>query len=887
MNRKHLVRSSRFALATTILAGNGVRRIVMFTAALLCAALPASAGKFRLAPSHPVPDLFIVVLNEGVARHPLRAPADLPDAAQVAKALGKAHGGQIEEVWEHAIRGFVIRMPEARARKLANDPRVKSVEQGTSLLSAPVTHCYDTTEVYGQFWRDTRPLPTGSPQTITCADPDPANDTSGTGPDPDCKDNWGLDRIGQITGRDGSYAYANTGSGVHVYVMDTGVLWTHREFENRVSGGVDASVNPPVAGTAANTTDCLGHGTHVAGILAGKTFGVAKNASIHPVYIFGCGRPNDGTNQQKFIRALDWIVQDVTKGTPSTLDDVRPAIVNWSGGNDNATTIDTGVQTAVQGVINANITLVQAAGNQAGAHSSTATLQDACDISMGRYVPDAIIAGGTDAHDGRWVRGTTAPDTDWCSDGDCGSNIGSCVDIWSPARFVMSSSQYDDPNVAGRDNDETCQLSGTSMAAPHVAGAAAIYLQSNPSATPAQVARALRSRGIWGQLDDSAANPTYIGRDSDNVLVWADTRSTGDTAPEAAFTVSCPGRQCVFTSTSTDDGTITTTEWRFSDNTTATGTTVTKTFAANSTNSVVMMVRDNTSKTDHLRQTAISVNADAPPVASFTYTCTGTSCTFTSTSTDDGTISTLGWDFGDSTNGSGSPVTHSYASTGTYTVTLTATDSVGQTGTSSQEIVLNLGAPTGAAATWNGTAVTITWTAASGAESHDLYRKDSASAWAFVKNVTGATTNTTTDVPLTSANGVVLYRVVARSGSVSSDPSNHDSAYVGTFTNDPINDPVTAQPADVKAEHVTEMRNVVNGLRTLAGQAHLYSADEVDPANLRSTIVDDTQWTTLMTNLNSARAGVGLPAVGWTDTTPAVDVVIDESHIVSLRAGAK
>ena len=665
---------------------------VLVVAGLLTIALPAAAGTFKPAPEKGVQDVYIVVLEDRVARKTKEAASGRPTVAELASLLGRAHGGTVQETWEDGLHGFVVRLPEARARKLAEDPRVKSVEQDFA-ISAPVTHCYDTAGNFGSFWNDPRPLPPSAPstQTLDCDNPDPEADGNPPG-NPRCRDNWGIDRIDQNSGRNELFTFANNGTGVHVYVLDTGVRWSHREFLNaagtttRVTGGVDASRidgnGNPFPGNASNTNDCHGHGTHVTGIIAGRTFGIAKNAAIHPIYIFGCNNPA-GSFVQAVVRGLNWMIADVVNNNR------RPAIVNWSGGNTLQTAQNDAIRDVLQNAINANITVVQAAGNQSGAYSNANlnALTDSCSISFGGRVPDVIVAGGIDYYDGRWVRRTTSPDLEWCQGGDCGSNVGSCIDLWAPATHVLASNYTGDAT--------TCQLSGTSMAAPHVTGAAAVYLQSNPNATPAQVDRALRSRGLWGQLNTDSNNGNYIGRDSDDVLVFSDTRTTGDTAPVASFNPVCPGRQCLLDATgSTDDNAGIAYLWRFPDGTTSTAATLRKTFAASSTNSVILRVTDSTGKTDHLLRT-FTVNADAPPSASFTFTCTAATCTFDSggSSDDGGVIASRTWNFGDGNTGSGTVVTHTYASSGTRTVTLTVTDPPGQVGQQQQAVTVTANPP--------------------------------------------------------------------------------------------------------------------------------------------------------------------------------------------------
>lgn len=851
--------------------------IALCMALLLCT-VNAEAAKFAKAPKNGVVDEYIVVIAEGAVRKPGRPESSLPRAAQLAQLLGVLHGGQVSEVWEDALQGFVIRMSEAKARKLAEDPRIASVEQNF-WISSPVGDCY-----YGTAWQDTRtlPSPTSSPQSLTCTDPDPLNDTGGSTTAPACKDNWGIDRIDQTNwARNNSYSFVNNGSNVHVYVMDTGIQWSHRELKNaagvtRVSGGVDARSNPVVAGNSTNTDDCYGHGTHVAGIIGGRTYGVAKNALLHPVRTIGCA--TDPLSNAEFIdrtiRGLNWIAGEVTskRATFGTW----PSVVSWSGGNGTAFVQNTALRTAVANVVDNDVTLVQAAGNQSGDYnpSNPALLKDACLWSFGGDVPKVIVAAGMDHNDGRWTRRPTldADDARYCGS-DCGSNAGSCVDIWAPSAHVISSNMNGD--------DWACRLSGTSMAAPHVAGVVAVYLQSNPSATPTQVANALRSRATWNALQSSASSANYIGRDSDNALLFSDTRSTGDTAPVASFTATCPGRQCNLNATaSTDDVSIASHTWRFGDGTTGTGSTLQHTFPANFSGEIVLKVTDGTGKTDHLLK-SVSVNADAPPVASFTFSCTGLSCSFNSSgSTDDQSIASRAWTFGDSSSGTGTSPSHTYPTSGAFVVELTVTDNAGQTAKQSQTIGADLKTPANVLATASGATVTISWSTSLNADGYTVERKTSSAGWSVAQTVSGGSSSSVADTP-SSTSGVVLYRVFARYATLLSASSNNDVAFVGTFSNDPL-----VTPAPVRAEDLTELRSAVNGLLAIGGQAAAYTTPDLDPNNLRGQGYDDNHFVTLMQNLNTARTASGLPSLSF-GTLPAAPNGVYGNQIVDLRNGLK
>ncbi len=233
---------------------------------------------------------------------------------------------------------------------------------------------------------------------------------------------WGIDRIDQ-TGLplSSSYTYASNGSGVQIYVVDTGIRASHSEFTGRVSSGYSAISD------ANGTEDCNGHGTHVSSIAAGTNFGVAKAATLIPVRVLGC----DGSGSiSGVIAGLDWIAGQYVDGTP--------AVVNMSLGGGASSSLDA----AVNSLINRGITVVAAAGN---------SKVDACTSSPARVAGAITVAA------------TTNTDT-FASY----SNFGSCVDLAAPGSAI---------NGAWITGDSaTAVLSGTSMAAPHVAGVAAVLL---------------------------------------------------------------------------------------------------------------------------------------------------------------------------------------------------------------------------------------------------------------------------------------------------------------------------------------------------------------------------------------------------------------------------
>ena len=443
-----------------------------------------------LSVGEPIEGQYIVLLNK--LEIPLLSLLPLGDV--INDLLGNV-GGVLLGSFEHVLRGFVAELTPEAAALLAQNPLVSLVEQDRTVAIA-------------------------------------ATQNGAT---------WGLDRIDQPSlPLDGSYQYGNDGSGVHIYIVDTGLRASHQEFSGRVgsgrnfvsSGFLFGSVDP------ANVDDCNGHGTHVAGTAAGSTWGVAKAATVHPVRVLGCG--GSGSNSA-VIAGIDWLAGN----------HIKPAVANLSLGGSASAALDQ----AVRAAISAGVTFVVAAGNDN---------IDACSGSPNR-VAEAITVGATTSSDSRASY----------------SNKGVCVDIFAPGSGITSA-WY-------QSNSDTAVLNGTSMASPHVAGAAALILGQNPAASPASVAVQLLGDGVAGKLSS-------IGTGSPNLLLQVSESDDGtprDFPPSASFTYSCADLICSFDgSNSRDDNGIASYQWDFDDGSTANGATPSHEFDSSGTYTVALSVTD-------------------------------------------------------------------------------------------------------------------------------------------------------------------------------------------------------------------------------------------------------------------------------------------------------
>ncbi len=271
---------------------------------------------------------------------------------------------------------------------------------------------------------------------------------------------WGLDRIDQRTlPLNGSFIYTKTGSGVKAYIIDTGIRFDHSQFGGRAVSGFDA-----VDGGTAD--DCNGHGTHVAGTVGGTTYGVAKSVTLVAVRVLSCS--GSGTTSG-VIAGVDWVTGNHLAG--------QSAVANMSLGGGASSSLDTAVKNSIAD----GVSYAVAAGNG----NIVGIAQDACKYSPAR-VPEAMTIGATDNTDKK---------ASW-------SNYGNCVDWFAPG-VGITSAWYTSSTA-------TKTISGTSMATPHTAGVAALYLQSDPGASPATVRNALYANTTKGIVTSSRTANNHL-----------------------------------------------------------------------------------------------------------------------------------------------------------------------------------------------------------------------------------------------------------------------------------------------------------------------------------------------------------------------------------------
>ncbi|KZN29875.1 alkaline serine protease [Pseudoalteromonas luteoviolacea S2607] len=388
----------------------------------------AQAQMMSVDQSKAIEDQYIVVFKTPTVLNAANSAAISSYATSQAQALTTQHNVQVTKSFNGVLNGVVVNASKQKVQELLSNPSIDYIEQDQIVTITPMVD----------------------------ASADQGNAI------------WGLDRVDQ---RDlplnSNYHYDYDGSGVTAYVIDTGVRISHAEFGGRASHGYDFVDND------ADSSDCNGHGTHVAGTIGGGAYGVAKNVNVVGVRVLGC---TGSGSYSGVISGINW-VKDNASG---------PSVANMSLGGGVSQAVDDAVNTAVA----SGVTFVVAAGNDNS---------NACNYSPARAA-DAVTVGSTTSSDAR----------------SSFSNYGNCLDIYAPGSSIKSAWYNSD--------SATNTISGTSMAAPHVAGVVALYLDENPSLTPSQIDSLLSSRSSKDKVSDAKSG-------SPNELVFSLADSTPPPPP--------------------------------------------------------------------------------------------------------------------------------------------------------------------------------------------------------------------------------------------------------------------------------------------------------------------------------------------------------------------